>query len=149
MTAMKSDIGVEVSIKKVCGYEFQVMKMPSGWVSFRAPMGENTKDKKMFDELVYYNQMTYHGQSVSEVEKKVKDFIQSYKGTEEVRFTDAGKAKTDNRTQLSRKIFKLYSYNSGRYRSITIRKAIEEYTEWKQTLGAENISFEKWLLTEI
>jgi hypothetical protein len=149
MTAMKSNAGVEVSTKKVCGYEFQVMKMPSGWVSFRAPMGTNSKDKKMFDELVYYHQMTYHGQSILEVEKKVRDFIKSYKGQEEVRFIDAMKAKTDNRSQLSRKIFKIYSYNSGRYRSITIRKAIEEYTEWQQTLGAENISFEKWLLTEL
>lgn len=65
--------------KKIMGYDFQVIKLDSGLVSFRAPMGEG-KDKDMFDELVYYNQKIYNGKDIKEIAKNIRKFIKNWKG---------------------------------------------------------------------
>ena len=65
--------------KKILGYEFDVMEFDSGYISFRAPMGEG-RDKEMFDTLVYNRPHVYQGKTVDK--KKIisglKAFIKQY-----------------------------------------------------------------------
>jgi hypothetical protein len=148
MTAIKSDTGAEVSIKKVCGYEFQVMKMPSGWISFRAPMGENAEDKKMFDSLVYFNQGIYQGKNKETIAKKVKEFITKWKISNG---TDKNSSAIFNKKVLSKTVFKLWSLSPDKYKLITIDKATDDYRAWVNQFGPEEEykTFSEWLLTEI
>jgi hypothetical protein len=65
--------------KKILGYRFGVLELSSGWITFRAPMGEG-RDKEMFDSLVYFHPKVYQGKI--EDKKKIisglKAFIKQY-----------------------------------------------------------------------
>lgn len=72
--------GYKVYRCKILGYPCSAHCLPSGNVSVSVPLGkEGSKDRKMFDTLVYYNQMVYHGSTKKEVIAKVRSWILKYK----------------------------------------------------------------------
>jgi hypothetical protein len=70
--------GVLVKKVKVAGYGMVLVKLPSRYMSLHIPMGDG-EDKKMFDELVYYNQRLYNGKDEQTIKGNVTKFIKEYK----------------------------------------------------------------------
>jgi len=68
--------GYELEIE---GYQCQLFETPQGNCSIGVPMGDNEYDKKMFDDLVYYNKPVYHADSKEKVIEQVATFIRNYK----------------------------------------------------------------------
>lgn len=45
----------------------------------KVPYGKTRKDKKMFDDLVYYHKSEYYGKTPKKAILKVRKFIKNYK----------------------------------------------------------------------
>jgi len=64
--------------RNIKGYTFDFLKLPSGYITAKAPTGDNEADKKMFDRLVYFNQRLYNGTNEKEIIKNITKFIKNY-----------------------------------------------------------------------
>ncbi len=71
--------GYKVYSHKILDYLVKVHETTSSGCLVSVPMGNNKKDKKMFDSLVYYNKYTYWGTTKLEAVKKVREWIKRYK----------------------------------------------------------------------
>lgn len=63
--------------RTILGRPFFIMHFSSGYKSAEAPMGDNPKDKAMFDKLVYFNQKLTHGKDEKKIIANIKKFIKS------------------------------------------------------------------------
>ncbi len=79
MKAIYNTNGLKVYPIKIEGYDCRLFEFKSGHYSIEVPFGDNEEDKKMFDKLVYFNQLTYNGASKKSVINKVSHWIKNYK----------------------------------------------------------------------
>ena len=75
----ESKDGYKVYEHKILEYPIHISVTTSSGVLISVPMGETPEDKKMFDELVYFNKSVYHAKTRIEVIKKVRTWIINYK----------------------------------------------------------------------
>lgn len=66
---------------EIFGYSFHFFKNREGHIIARAPMGDNQKDKLMFDNLVYCHQNIYNGKDKQKVAQKIEEFISNFKSS--------------------------------------------------------------------
>ncbi len=80
MKLVYNDNGYKVYKTTILGYPCRVHETTESGCIVSVPMGKTKADKKMFDSLVYYNKLEYHGATKKEAVQKVRNFIKNYKG---------------------------------------------------------------------
>ena len=77
-------------IETIRGIKFQALEYKSGHITFGAPIGSG-EDRRMFDDLVYYNQTIYNGKikDKKKIIKNIEKFIDGWKKKNGVSAKDA------------------------------------------------------------
>lgn len=78
MKLVYNESGYKVYKTKILGYPCHVHQTTESGCIVAVPMGKTKADKKMFDDLVYYNKSEYFGNTKKEAVDKVRNFIKNY-----------------------------------------------------------------------
>ena len=68
----------DAKVVTIAGYKIKTIKIGEYYTA-HMPMGDNPKDKKMFDELVYYNQSNLFAKTRAKLVSQIRDFIKEYR----------------------------------------------------------------------
>ena len=74
----ESENGYKVFSTKILGYPCDVHETTESGCLVSVPMGDNKKDIKMFDDLVYFNKSVYWARTKEKAIRQVREWIKNY-----------------------------------------------------------------------